>query len=149
MAEGDGVAYNCFKKNLMDGVHDIDSGGNDVKLILVSSYTPNIDTHTLYSHVSASEYSTGSGYTAGGQSLTGKSTVQDNTNDRGVFDAEDVVWAALGTLSPATPSHCIMYDNTPSSPADPLMAYWEIGSTATTGGNYAIEWATAGIFLLT
>ena len=148
MAEGDGVAYNCFKKNLMDGIHDLGSGGNDLKLILVSSYSPNIDTHTVYADVSSAEYSSGSGYTAGGLSLTGQSTVQDNTNDQGVMDADDGIWAALGPLSPATPSHVIMYDNDTTTPTDALMAYWEIGTTATTGGNYAIEWATAGIFLL-
>ena len=74
---------------------------------------------------------------------------QDNTNDRGVFDAADVTWTALGPLSPATPSHVILWDDTPTSPADPLIAYWELGTTATNGGDYTIQWGANGIILLT
>jgi hypothetical protein len=42
-----------------------------------------------------------------------------------------------------------MWNDTPTSPADPLMAYWELGATATNGGDYTLAWATAGIMLLT
>lgn len=150
MAEGDPVAYNRFKLDLLNGVHNLANGGHTVKLTLHTSYTPDIDTHTAWATagVSSTEYGTSGGYTAGGKTLANQATAQDNTNNRGTFDADDVTWTSL-TLSPATPSHAIMWNDTPTSPADPLMAYWELGATATNGGDYTLAWATAGIMLLT
>lgn len=145
MAEGDGAIYNNFKEQVMESEFNLLS--DTLKLILVSGHTPNIDTHTQYTDVSGDEYGTGSGYTAGGATLSSVTVTQDDTNDRGVFDAADVTWSSLGALSPATPSHCILYDDTHAS--DLLVAYWEIGSTATNGGDYTIQWNANGIILLT
>jgi hypothetical protein len=149
MAEGTGAIYNNFKEQVMEGIFNLATGGDTLKLILVSTHTPNIDTHTVYLDVTADEYSTASGYTAAGQSLTGQDVTQDNTDDEGVFDAADLTWTSLGPLSPNTPSHCILYDDTPTTPADPLIAYWTLGTTATNGGNYTIAWGTEGIINLT
>lgn len=151
MAEGDGFIYNNFKEIVMEGVYNLATGGDTIQVTLHTAYTPNIDTHTLWADagVSSTEYGAGSGYTAGGQTLTGQDVTQDNTNDRGVFDGTDVTWSSLGPLSPATPGHAIMWDTTPVSPLDPLIAYWELGTTATNGGNYTLQWGTNGIILLT
>lgn len=147
MAEGDPVAYNRFKLDLFNGVHNLANGGHSIKVTLHTSYTPNIDTHTDWTDVSGTEYGSGGGYTAGGETLANQATSQDDANDRADFDADNVTWSSL-TLSPATPSHLIMWNDTPTSPADPLMAYWELGSTATNGGDYTIAWHADGIALL-
>lgn len=145
MAEGDGAIYNNFKHQVMEGEFDLLN--DTLKMILVSGHTPNIDTHTQYSDVSADEYGTGSGYTAGGATLASVTVTVDNTNDRGVFDAGDLTWSSLGALSPATPSDCILYDDTHAS--DLLIAYWELGTTATNGGDYTLQFGANGIILLT
>lgn len=147
MAEGDGYIYNNFKEQVMNGEFNLGGSGDTIKVILVSGHTPNIDTHAGYSDVSSDEYSTGSGYTVGGDTLTGQATSQDDTNDRGKFDATDLTWSSLGTLSPATPSHAIMYDDTHTS--NLLICYWVLGTTATNGGDYTLQWGTNGIILLT
>lgn len=151
MAEGDGVIYNTFKELVMEGVYNLKTGADSLKLTLHTGYTPNIDTHVIWATagVSSTEYGTASGYTAGGKTLAGQDVTQDDANDRGVFDATDVTWTSLGALSPATPSHTILWDDTPTSPVDPLIAYWILGTTATNGGNYTIQWGTNGIILLT
>lgn len=149
MAEGDGAIYNEFKETVMEGVFNLATGGDTLKIILVSGHTPDIDTHDVYADVSADEYGSGSGYTAGGETLTSQDVTEDTTNDRGVFDAADVTWSGLGALSPATPSDAILYDDTPGSPADPLICYWELGSTATNGGDYTLQFGANGIVLLT
>ena len=149
MAEGDGAIYNNFKEQVMEAIFDLSTGGDAIQLTLHTSYTPNIDTHTVWADVSATEYSTASGYTAGGETLANQDTTQDNTNDRGVFDADDVTWSGLGALTPATPSHAILWDDTPTSPADPLICYWELGTTATNGGDYTLAFGANGIILLT
>lgn len=149
MAEGDGFIYNNFKEQVMEAEFNLATAGDVLKLILVSGHTPNIDTHTIKGDVVADEYSTATGYTAGGETLAGQDVTQDDSNDRGVFDATDVTWTSLGPLSPATPSHAILYDDTNTAPVDPLIAYWVLGTTATNGGNYTIQWGTNGIILLT
>lgn len=147
MAEGDGALYNNFKEQVMEAIFDLSSGGDTLKTTLHTAYTPNIDTHTVWADVSGTEYGTGDGYTAGGPTLAGQDTVQDNTNDRGVFDAIDETWSDLGPLSPAIPSHSILRDD--SAASDELIAYWELGTTATNGGDYTLQWGPNGIILLT
>lgn len=147
MAEGDGYIYNNFKEQVMNGAFNLGSAGDTIKVMLVSGHSPDIDTHSGYSDVSGDEYGTGLGYTVGGESLTSQVTSQDNTDDRGEFDAADLTWSSLGALSPATPSHAIMYDDTHAS--DLLIAYWVLGTTATNGGDYTLQWGTNGIILLT
>lgn len=140
MAEGDGVLYNNFKEQVLEGEFDLLN--DTLKVILVTGHTPNIDTHTSYSDVSGDEVS-GTGYTAGGATLASKTVEQDNTNDRGVFDAADVTWTGLDA---GTPSHAILYDDTHAS--DLLVAYWEV-TTPSNGGNYTLQWNANGIVLLT
>jgi len=147
MAEGDGYIYNNFKEQVMNGEFNLGSAGDTIKVCLVSAHTPDIDADSGYSDVSGDEYGTGLGYTVGGDTLAGQVTAQDNTNDRGSFDATDLTWSSLGALSPATPSHAIMYDSTHAS--DLLIAYWALGTTATNGGDYTLQWGTDGIILLT
>lgn len=142
MAEGDGVIYNQFKEQVLKGTHDLVN--NTIKVALVSSYTPDIDTDEIWTDVSGNEIS-GSGYSSGGATLGSKAVTQDNTNDRGKFDGADTVWTGLNA---GTPSHAIMYDDTPTSPADPLMAYWVV-TTPSNGGNYTLQWNSNGIILLT
>lgn len=151
MAEGDGVIYNNFKEQVMEGVFNLASGGDAVQVTLHTSYTPDIDAHTIWGDtgVSTTEYGTGSNYTAGGATLGSQDATQDNTNDRGVFDAADVTWTALGPLSPATPGHVLLWDDTQTTPADPLICYFVLGTTATNGGNYTLAFGANGIILLT
>jgi len=146
MAEGDGDVYNNYFEQVMKGEFDLGSGGDDIKVILVHGHTPNLDTHDEYADVSGDEYGTALGYTAGGKSLVSQDVVQDDANDRGVFDADNPVWAALGVLSPAAPSHAIMYDNTHAS--DLLMLIWVLGTTETNGGDYGLQWGADGITLM-
>lgn len=145
MAEGDITLYNDFKEQVLDGTHVLGSGGNTVKLTLHTGYTPDIDTHQVWADtgVSSTEYGTASGYTAGGKTLANQSITQDNTNDRALWDADDVTWTSLGPLSPDTPSHGIVWNDTPTSPADPVIGYIEIGVKATNGGDYAFVWSTS------
>jgi len=143
MPEGDIVSYNDLKEQLFKKIHDFVN--DTVKVTLHTGYTPNIDTHQVWADagVSSTEYGTASGYTAGGKTLANKSVTQDNTNDRALFDADDVTWTSLGALTPATPSHGIIWNDTPTSPADPLVVYVLLGTTATNGGNYTMQWSSS------
>ena len=140
MAQGEGALYNEFKEELFLGKIDMD--GHTFKMILVTGYTPNIDSHNGYSDVSASEES-GAGYTSTGVTLSNKAVTKDTTNDRAKFDADDVTWTGLNV---GTPSHAILYDDSHGSKC--LVAYWEV-TTPTNGGNYTLQFGANGIILLT
>ena len=151
MAEGDGTLYRRFKSLLMEGDIDLSSGGDSLKVTLHDGYTPS-QAHGVWADVSASEYSTADGYTAGGKTLGSQAVTTNTTAHRGEMDGADVLWGALGPLTPATPSDAILWDDTPSEPiTDPLIGYWELGTTATNGGDYTLEWSTSpsAIILLT
>ena len=153
MAEGDGFIYNNFKETIMNGIYNLANGGDAIHVTLHTAYVPDIDAaHSIWGDtgVSSTEYGTANGYTADGKILANQATAQDDSNDRASFDADDLTWASLGALSPATPSDAIMWDNTPASPQiDPLICYWELGVTATNGGDYKLQFGANGILLLT
>lgn len=145
MAEGDITVYNDFKEQTLGGIHDVAASGHTLKVTLHTGYTPDIDAHQVWldTGVSSTEYGTASGYTAGGKTLANQTVTQDNTNDRALFDADDVTWTSLGALSPATPSDAIIWNDTPTAPADPLICYMELGTTATNGGDYTLQWSSS------
>ena len=141
MAEGDGFIYNEFKRGLLAGEYNLAAAGDTIKVALVTGYTPNIDTHDDWADVSANEES-GTGYTAGGETLGGQAVTEETGSDLGKFDGNDVTWTGLDV---GTPSDAVMYDDTHVS--DQLMAYWEL-TTASNGGDYTLQWAVDGIITL-
>lgn len=149
MAEGDALLYNAFKEDLLSKVHDLTNAADVLAVTLHTAYTPNIDTHQLWADagVSSTEYSTASGYTAGGQVPANQAVSQNDTSDRGEFDMDDETWTSLGALTPATPSDAIFWNNTPAAPLDPLIGYVELGVTATDGNDYTLQWAAPAMTL--
>lgn len=146
MAEGDGLIYNNFKETVMMELFNLANGQDTVELTLHSTYSTDIDAHDQWADVSASEIS-GSGYTAGGETIANQAVTQDDANDRGKFDADDVTWSSCGPLSTATPAAAILWDN--SSAGDELICAWTLGTTATNGGDYTLAFGATGIILLT
>lgn len=139
MAEGDGTVYNNFKEQLLLGT--IDLANDTLKMMLVTGHSLDIDNDASYSDVSGDEES-GTGYTAGGETLTGQSVTQNNTDNRAEFDANDVTWTGLDV---GTPNFAILYDDTHAS--NWLIAAWEI-ATASNGGDYTLQFHSDGIILL-
>lgn len=134
------VLYNSFKRDIMNGSIDLDS--DTIKCMLVtSSYTPNIDSHDKRDDVT-NEVS-GTGYTAGGATLANKSVSADNTDDEGVFDADDVVWST----ATITARGAVLYKSRGgASSADELIAYIDFGSDiSSTADNFTITWNAEGI----
>lgn len=134
MAEGDGYIYDEFKYQLLLATHDMDTDALYVAMF-TSSYVPDVATDTLYSGISTYEVS-GTGYTAGGEAVTTPSVTKDETNNRALFDADDVTWTSLGALSPQ-PAYAVLYNSATGS----LIAYWEI-ETLTNGGDYSLQFSS-------
>jgi hypothetical protein len=127
-----------FKAEVLLGVHDFRaSGGDTFKIALyTSSATLNANT-TAYS---ATNEVSGTGYSAGGATLTslGVSTANTSTTVGGGYvDFSDVTWAS----STITARGALIYNSTPSansnsgaSLTNPAVAVIDFGSDKTTSG---------------
>lgn len=132
--------YNRFKANLMN--KEVDLEADTIKVALLdNSHSFNADNNT-WSDVSANEIS-GTGYTAGGEELTNKSVTQDDTNDKAVFDADDVSWSS----ATFTAYHAVLYDDTLAN--DDLICSIDFGGAkSVSSGTFTIQWDADGIITL-
>jgi hypothetical protein len=128
------VIYNSFKYDNSTGAIDLD--GDTFKIMLVTStYAPNIDTHTKRSDITNEV--TGTGYTAGGATLTSTVVTNDLTNDRTKFSSVNPSWAT----ATITARGAVIYKSRGgAATADELVCYLDFGSDQT---------STAGTFTVT
>lgn len=139
------TVFNSFKGKIMDGSIDLDT--DTIKAALcTSSFTPNIDTMVFFSDIT-NEVS-GTGYTAGGATLAGKTITVDTTNDRAYFDATDVTW----TSSTITARYIVLYKSTGTPATSPLIGYINLGADRSSSADtFYITWpapASGGILYL-
>lgn len=137
------VIYNSFKVDQMNGTIDLDT--DTIKLMLVtSSYVPNQDTHTRRSDVTNEVV--GVGYTAGGVTLAGKSVTQNNTNNTGVFDANDITI----TTATITARAGVLYKSRGgAASADELIGYLDFGADiVSTNAPFLVTFNVNGILTL-
>ncbi len=132
--------YNSFKGATMKA--DIDLETDSIKVALfTSSYTPNIDTQDFFNDLTG-EVAAGGGYTSGGQALANKTVTTDNTDDEGVFDADDVAW----TSSTITARYAVIYKDTGVASTSALAGYIDFGSDqSSVNATFTIAWAAEGI----
>jgi hypothetical protein len=120
--------YNQFIEDVYGKVHDLfgtAGSGADTCKVMLSNTAPNTATHVVRADVT--EISGGSGYTSGGASIANVGTRSTGTL---TVAATDVVFTASGgTIGPFR--YAIIYNDTPTSPADPLIAYYDYGSSIT------------------
>ena len=114
--------FQSFVEHLAEKVHNL--GADTLKVMLTD--TAPVATNTVKADLT--EITAGNGYTAGGATLTVTSSAQAS----GVYKlvANDVVITASGgSIGPFR--YAVIYNDTPTSPADPLIGWWDRGSSAT------------------
>lgn len=118
------VKFNDFVEQLGKGVHQLHAAGHTLKVALTNT-APTAATDTVFANIT--EISAGNGYTAGGADIQNDYT---ETSGTGTLTATDVVFTASGgTIGPFR--YAVIYNDTPTSPADPLVAYFDYGSSIT------------------
>ncbi|MBF6573715.1 hypothetical protein [Nocardia farcinica] len=125
---------------------EIDWDSDTIKVMLcTSSYTPNQDTHQYKSDITAEV--TGTGYTAGGATLTGCTSTYNAGTNTLTLDAGDVSWPNSTIVA----RYAVIYDASPASDATrPLIGYVDFDQNiSTTAGTFSIVWDAAGIVTLT
>jgi hypothetical protein len=120
--------------------------GDAIKVALATStYTPDQDVHDFFNDITNEVV--GTGYTAGGVSLTTKTLTYDTATNETRLDAED----AAGTTATFTARYAVVYDSTPGTAAtNPLMGYVNFGGDQTVStGNFTIQWDATGVLKVT
>lgn len=113
--------HNQFVEDLALGVHNLNTG---TLMCLLTNTAP-----TAANSVKAdlTEISAGNGYTAGGADT--QNTASETTGTLTVVGTK-IVWTATGgTIGPFR--YVDLYNDTPTSPADPLIGWWDYGSSIT------------------
>jgi hypothetical protein len=138
----DFVKFQNFVEDLGKGVHDLQAGGDTLKVYLTNA-APSASGDAVKTDLA--EISAGNGYTAGGED------VQNDWSESGgtaTLTGTDITWTATGSVGPFR--YAVLYNDTPSTPADPLIGYWDYGSEVTlaNGETFTVDFG-ASILTLT
>ena len=122
-----------FKQGLMQGLHDFDNpGGNTFKIALYTSSATLGASTTAYS---ATNEVTGTGYTAGGNTLTSVSPTTSGTT--AYVDFADTTWAS----STITANGALIYNANSSNASCIVLAFGSDKSSS--NGDFQIVFPTA------
>ncbi len=130
--------YNIAKQKFGDGTLDWDT--QTFKAALLTGHVFDVGNNDFSVDIQPEEIS-GTGYTAGGATMTNSAPTIDTVNDWAVYDAADVTWAT-STLSATA---AVVYEVSTDYP----ICYIDFGSTKTSSSsNFTISWDTGGVFKL-
>lgn len=113
---------NQFVEDLAKGVHNLATGS--IRAMLTAAAT--VATNTIKANLT--DLSAGSGYSAGGNTPTISSCAQTSGTLKLVL-ADTTFTASGGTIGPFR--YVTLWNDTPTSPADPLIGWYDYGSSIT------------------
>jgi hypothetical protein len=123
--------FNAFVEHLAEGVHNL--GADTLKVMLTN--TAPVATNSVKANLT--EIAAGNGYTAGGSAASITSSAQTSGTYKLVL-GDVVITASGGSIGPFR--YAVLYNDTPTSPADPLIGYWDYGSALTLANGESITW---------
>lgn len=134
------LIYNAFPLYLGDGTIDLDSDTLKVSLH-TSSYTP-AATHSVYGDLT-NEVANGNGYTTGGETLS--TVTWTESSGTATLSAANPTW----TSSTFIARYAVVYDDTPSSPAKPLICLFDFSTDQTvSNGTFTLQFNASGILTI-
>jgi hypothetical protein len=113
--------FQDFSEQLIRGVHDFDA--HTFRIALTN--TGPVNTNTILANIT--QISAGNGYTTGGNTTT--ITVSETAGTTTVSGTEVVFTASGGPM--AAFRYAVLYNDSATSPADALIAWWDYGSSLT------------------
>lgn len=123
-----------FSEDLAEKVHDLNA---DTLRVYLSNATPSASADAVKADLA--EISTGNGYTGPVDTQNATSRTGQVTSVTGV----DVVITASGAVGPFR--YVPLYNDTPTSPADPLIGWWDYGSAITlaSGETFTVDFGAS------
>ena len=136
------IVYDIFKTGVLTGTFQL-NGTDSIYLALVNGYTPSAtDGPTWGSGAPSTSEVTGTGYTAGGQSI-GTTSVGIVGNVANFALAADVVWSS----STITATGGVLYD---TSQGNALIAYVDFGgSQSSSSADFTVSWSSGSYLMVT
>jgi hypothetical protein len=128
--------FNQFTKDLIDGKHNFSS--NTFKVMLTNTQP----TVTMTQKTDMTEIAAGSGYTAGGNTITITTSVASGVAK---VSGNNTVFTATGNVGPF--QFAVLYNDTAAS--DPVISWWDYGAPITLANTETLTIvfdATNGIF---
>jgi hypothetical protein len=127
--------FNAFVEHLAEKVHNL---GADTLKVYLTATVPDATADLVKADL-AETLTTANGYTVGGATAA-VSTSAQTTGTYKLVLADPPTWtAAGGTIGPFR--YAVLYNDTPTSPADPLIGWWDHGSNVTLaiGETYTVD----------
>jgi len=141
------VSAKWFGKTILNqfGSAPINWTADTIKVALcTSSFTPDQDVMDFFDDVT--NEITGTGYTAGGTTLTTPTKTYTGATNVIKLDADDAVW----TTATLTARYAVIYKDTGTASTSPIMGYVDFGAdVSSTAASFTIVWDAAGIFTIT
>lgn len=111
--------FNSFVEDVAEKIHNL---GADALKIVLSNVAP-VATNTILANIT--QIAAGNGYATGGSAVT----VTASSQTAGLYKlvANDVIFTATGGAI-ATFRYAALYNDTPTSPVDPLIGWWDYGA---------------------
>lgn len=134
--------FQAFVEHVAEKVHNL--GADSLKVMLTNT----APTASNSVKGDLTEISAGNGYTAGGTAPSITSSAQSSGTYKLVL-ADVVFTASGGSIGPFR--YTTLYNDTPTSPADPLILYWDYGSSITLADGETFTWdadGTAGVLTI-
>ena len=123
-----------FKQDCLDGAQNLGNGGNTLKIALYTSSASLGATTTAYS--TTNEVS-GTGYTAGGVTLSSQAVAYDSSNNVAYFDSADPSWSS----ATITARGALIYNNSKSNAS---IAVLDFGSDfSSSNGTFQVQFPSA------
>lgn len=125
--------FNQFVEDVAKGVHNLNTGS--LKVLLTN--TAPVATNSVKADLT--EISGGNGYTSGGNAAAFSSGAQTSGTYKLVLSDPTTWTASGGSVGPFR--YAVLYNDTPTSPADPLIGFWDYGSSITlaTGETFTVD----------
>lgn len=115
------IKFNAFVEHLAEKVHNL---GADTLKIYLSNTAPDAAADAVKADLA--EISAAFGYPAGGETVT----ITGSSQTSGTYSLvgnDRVFTASGGSFGPFR--YAVFYNDTPTSPADPLIGAWDYGSS--------------------
>ena len=114
--------FETFVGDLGNGVHEMRAAGDTLN-VYATNAAPSASADSVKADLA--EITAQNGYPSGGTDIQNDYT---ETGGVGTLTGVDVVWTASGgSFGPL--QYIPLYNDTPTSPADPLIGWWDYGSS--------------------
>ena len=120
------ATYQKFNQTVADANNGVHNMGSDTLKFALTNTAP-VAGNTIFANIT--EISAGNGYTAGGTVVAVTSSSQSGGTYSLVPTADVVFTASGGSIGPFR--YVVLYNDTPTSPVDPLISFYDRGSSLT------------------